>query len=166
MKDISQFEQLYRTRYIQLYAFARQFVADEEECHDVVDMAFEGLWKHFKEIKEDTVLPYLYQTTRNICINYLRKKKLKTQYIKLKTLVTEEAATDSLAEYEERMEVAYQVLSELGEPTESIMKACFIEGKKYKEVAKEMNISLSLVKKHVVKALRLIREKKLKIKDS
>jgi len=48
----------------------------------------------------------------------------------------------------------------MGEPTHSILLACYVDGKKYKEVAEMMNISISTVKKHIVKALRIIREKR------
>ena len=44
--------------------------------------------------------------------------------------------------------------------------AYIINGKKYKDVADEMGISISTVKKHMVKALKIIREMKKNMRKS
>jgi len=36
--------------------------------------------------------------------------------------------------------------------------ACYVERKKYKEVGQDRGISVSTVKKHIVRALRIMRE--------
>jgi hypothetical protein len=42
---------------------------------------------------------------------------------------------------------------------------CYIDGKKYVEVAEEMQISIASVKKHMVKALKKVREIKKRLKQ-
>ena len=42
--------------------------------------------------------------------------------------------------------------------TRHILEECYIQRKKYQEVAEELNISVSAVRKHIVKALQVIRE--------
>ena len=42
--------------------------------------------------------------------------------------------------------------------TRHILEECYLHEKKYKEVAAELNISISAVRKHIVKALKAIRE--------
>ena len=42
--------------------------------------------------------------------------------------------------------------------TRLVLQECYIHKKKYKEVAAEMEISVNAVKKHIVKALKTIRE--------
>ena len=49
-------------------------------------------------------------------------------------------------------------VEELTDPTKTILKECYYENKKYQEVADEFGISTNGVKKHIMKALRLIRE--------
>ena len=44
--------------------------------------------------------------------------------------------------------------------SKEILEACYIQGKKYKEVAEEMKISISTVKKHMVRALKILRDLK------
>jgi RNA polymerase sigma-70 factor (ECF subfamily) len=42
--------------------------------------------------------------------------------------------------------------------TQLILQECYVNRKKYKEVAEELEISTNTVKKHIVKALKTIRE--------
>ena len=51
-----------------------------------------------------------------------------------------------------------KVIEELTDPTKTILKECYYENKKYQEVADEFGISTNGVTKHIMKALRLIRE--------
>ena len=57
-----------------------------------------------------------------------------------------------------------QVLDRMGPPTDAILKACYADGKKYREVAQEMGVSVATVKKHMVKALKMLREIKKTLK--
>lgn len=50
-------------------------------------------------------------------------------------------------------------MSNLKPSTRQILEACYIDKKKYREVAEEMNMSTSAVKKNLTKALNLLREK-------
>lgn len=160
------FDTLFRTYYESLYYFARQYVQDEDDCRDIVTGAFEHLWRNLSGIRPDTVRALLYTHVRNRCIDLLRHEKQKRQY-------AEFVAHNSLQyieahEYdhqEERERIVAEVLDSIGEPTHSILLACYVDGKKYKEVAEMMNVSISTVKKHIVKALRIIREKRAERKS-
>ena len=145
------FGTLFRTYYEPLYYFALQYVPDEDDCRDIVAGVFEQLWRNIADIRPDTVRALLYTHVRNRCIDLLRHEKQKHQY-------AEFVARHSQRYIEAR--IVTEVLDSIGEPTHSILLACYVDGKKYKEVAERMNISISTVKKHIVKALRIIREKR------
>ena len=148
---------------MQLFCFARGMVNDEEECRDIVGAAFESVWKRFSEINESTVKAYLYRTVRNNCINYLSHQHLEKKYADYYKTVTHDVMTDDgLAEHEERTLRMKQVLSTMSQTTRDILIACYVDGKKYKEVAAEKGITISTVKKHMVIALRMIREQRVK----
>ena len=66
--------------------------------------------------------------------------------------------SDDETEENERIERIYNVLEHLPPQTKHIMEECYFNRKKYAEVAQALNISPSAVKKHVMKALRLLRE--------
>jgi len=71
---------------------------------------------------------------------------------------------DSDKEYNEQ--IIGEIMKKIEYPTVDILRACYIDGKKYREVADEMGISISTVKKHMVKALKIIREMKKNMRKS
>lgn len=58
-----------------------------------------------------------------------------------------------------RIVIIRELMSNLKPSTRQILEACYIDKKKYREVAEEMNMSTSAVKKNLTKALNLLREK-------
>ena len=71
----------------------------------------------------------------------------------------EEAMEDEDLEREELMFQLRESIELLPEQVKAVFKMCFLDGKKYREVADELGISINTVKAHVKKALRLLREK-------
>ena len=61
-------------------------------------------------------------------------------------------------EFVERVRRMERCLERMTDPTRSIVKQCYYDGKKYREVAEERGITPDGVKKHIVKALRMLRE--------
>ena len=62
MRDDLNFDDLFRLYYDSLFRFARQFINDDEDCHDIVSNAYEDVWRNFSHIEEKTVKAYLYTT--------------------------------------------------------------------------------------------------------
>ena len=155
------FDALFRTYYEPLYYFALQYVTDEDDCRDIVTGVIEQLWRNLSDVHPDTVRALLYTHVRNRCIDLLRHEKQKLQYADFVARQSQHyIEAQEYNQQEERERIVAQVLDSMGEPTHSILLACYVDGKKYKEVAEMMNISISTVKKHIVKALRIIREKR------
>jgi RNA polymerase sigma-70 factor (ECF subfamily) len=158
------FEHTFRTYYEPLFFFVRQIINDDEECSDIVSAVFETLWRHSASIREDTVKAYLYKNARNLAIDYVRHKKSERNYIRYISSTANNYIDRQLyIDQQDRDEIVNQVLDALGEPTRSILTRCYVDNKQYKEVAEEMGISVATVKKHIVKALKIIREKRKKI---
>ena len=134
-------------------------IHDEEDCHDIVGPAFQGIWKNLLRIDPDSVRGYLYSSVNHLAINHLRKQQRHRQYIDHYRHIASEAVTDdTLREYEERLNAAMRVVETLKEPTRTILIRCYIDGKMYKEVAEEMGVSISMIKKHIGKALQMLAE--------
>lgn len=165
MRDKKDFDSLFRQYYSPLLMFALQYVDDADDAHDIVGAAYEDLWNKFFDIDLSTVKSYLYVSVRNLCIDRLRRQKCHQRYVEFVriTATTTETADAALDQnYKERL--VKNVFNLLKPPTSDILRACYIDGKKYKEVAAEMNISVSTVKKHIIKALKIIREMRKNIK--
>ena len=152
------FEQLYKANYARLYYYAFQFISDAETCKDIVNDVFEKTWKLYEARQQETSTADLYANVRNKCIDHLRHSLVKEQYADFYKAVTQEEADNDFSEREERIARIEKVIEELTDPTKTILKECYYENKKYQEVADEFGISTNGVKKHIMKALRLIRE--------
>lgn len=133
-------------------------IKDEEECHDIVSEAYENMWRNRENIYMETARAYLYACVRNKCINNLRRGQIHRQYFEYYIKVAEPYANnEELAERMEKERNIRKVIEEMQPLVRDIVKACLINGKKYREVADDMGISLSLVKKHMVKAMTIIK---------
>jgi len=152
------FEQLYKANYARLYYYAFQFISDAETCKDIVNDVFEKTWNLYESLQQETITAYLYANVRNKCIDHLRHSLVKEQYADFYKAITQEEADNDFSEREERIARIEKVIEELTDPTKTILKECYYENKKYQEVADEFGISTNGVKKHIMKALRLIRE--------
>lgn len=161
MGEVDLFNQLFRQYYQPLLFFALQYITDEEECHDIVNGVFEETWRHIHQIDESTAKSFLFTSVRNRCIDYVRRMKLRQQYVEFTELMSERyIQADEQIEQKEIKQRIYEVLNALKPPTKEILEACYIQGKKYKEVAEEMKISIATVKKHMVRALKILRDLK------
>lgn len=158
LKKTHRFERLYKENYARLYYYAYRFLSDEEACKDVVNDVFEKAWQHFDELNPETSSAYLYAQVRNRCIDRLRHLQVEEQYAELYLALSDDVQEICPDEREERLARIEQIIANLTDPTKTILKECYYENKKYQEVADEFGISVSGVKKHIMKALRLLRE--------
>lgn len=165
MTDATEFDSIFRQYYEPLFHFAHQFITDDEECHDIVSAAYESVWNNYASIEYTNVRQYLYTTVRNKAIDHLRRDSKRRAYTQYITTISEQATfNERIGEHDDEHRIIQQILDELGYPTGYILRQCYIEEKKYREVAEEMGVSIAMVKKHIVKALKRIREIKKTIK--
>ncbi|MCI6473056.1 MAG: sigma-70 family RNA polymerase sigma factor [Bacteroidales bacterium] len=155
------FDTLFSRHYDELFFFARRYLQDEEDCHDVVSAVFESVWRNMNHLDMENIRHYLYAVVRSRCIDHLRRTAKHKAYVDYAAMMSAIATEpDRLDEQDERLAIVRRLLDEMGPPTNDILCACYVEGKKYREVAEDMKISISTVKKHIVKALKFIREYK------
>lgn len=161
MSQREEFNRIYRENYRALFLFAKRYLDEDEDCHDLLNDASENLWVHFDTLHIDTALPYLYTVLRRKCIDFLRKKKTEQKFINFCIASSERYdSIEHIREMEERERKIREVIDSLPATTKEIFSLCFVERKKYAEAAEILEISVSTVKKHIVRALKLIREKR------
>ncbi len=158
------FDRAFRTYYEPLYRFCELYVSDEADCHDIVMAVFEDVWRKHATLRPDTLQAYLYTSVRNRAIDHLRRDEQMRHYAEYARAVSEVyVSEDHLADLDRAERIAAEALKRIGPPTSEVLRACYIDGKKYSEVAEEMNMSVANVKRHMVKALKMLREMKDKI---
>lgn len=154
-----QFNILYRDSYKQLFSYAYGFMDDAETCRDILSSVFEKLWSNRKRISPDTARSYLYQCVRNECIDHARRQHISQEYV---GYVKAAAYADNGIEPEEvdeRLAAMRATISQMPERTRYVLEQCYFENKKYSEVAEQLDLSSSAIKKHIMKALAMLRGK-------
>ncbi len=161
MLEKSEFDFVFREYYSPLYFFACQYVDDEEACRDIVSGAFERLWRNFSKVERESAKSFLYIAVRNLCVDYARQASRHREYARYVAAMSRYATdASSLMEREELQQRVNRSIDGLKPPTRDIFVACYVERKKYKEVAEQMGISTATVKKHIVKALKAVRQRR------
>ena len=154
------FERLFRECYAQLYAFAIGLVREDELCRDILSDSFEILWNHLDEIDEARQKSYLYRTVRNKCTDWARSRLSQQRYeIFFKTIYGDENDDDGtmLKETEDNIDKIYRLMDTLTPQTRRILDECYFKGRRQAEVAEELGISVSAVKKHIAQAMKVFK---------
>lgn len=157
--DNSFFELFFRDNYTKAYYVAYRLTHEERESEDIVSEAFELVWKNVQASNVSNAYSYLFTTVRNLCTDYLRRKVVRDRYQQMQLILLSESIGAEDKFEDERIAVVMKAIDELPPKTRAIICACFIDHKHYKEVAEAMGISVSAVKKHVVKGLRFLRSR-------
>ena len=153
--DNKTFEDLFELHFTKLMGFVFNYVRDEEVAKDIVHDAFLTLWSNRKRLNPVyPVKSYLFTLAQNCALNYLRVVTGNEQ------AVTEllEAANEELDDYEKRLVRLEEKLAQLPEKQREVLVKCVVEGKKYKEVAEELDITVNTVKTHITRALKFLRD--------
>ncbi len=156
--DNKTFEDLFELHFTKLMGFVFNYVRDEEVAKDIVHDAFLTLWSNRKRLNPTyPVKSYLFTLAQNCALNYLRHLRV---VIGNEQAVTEllEAANEDLNDYEKRLVRLEEKLAQLPEKQREVLVKCVVEGKKYKEVAEELDITVNTVKTHITRALKFLRD--------
>lgn len=151
------FDKIFSENYSRLHMYAYHITGNSEVSRDIVSDVFTGLWKNISSLDISKVNAYLMTSTRNRCIDHLRYTIQSDQYIKEYINCYSELYSDYSEELE-KDKLVEQMLSQLPEQTRRILEMCYLQRKKYAEVAEELEISIDTVKKHVTKALKMLRD--------
>ncbi|MBS7199273.1 MAG: sigma-70 family RNA polymerase sigma factor, partial [Bacteroidales bacterium] len=104
------------------------------------------------------IFPYLISLTRNRALNYVQHKKIQNNHVRQHLA---DDPTYTLSDDSAREELLERILARielLPERCSQVMKLSFIECKKYKEIAEELNISVNTVKTHITMGLKTLRD--------
>lgn len=157
------FEQVFKTHFKSLHAYAAAILKDVWEAEEMVQQVFYKLWEKRAQIDIHTSLKaYLYRSVHNECMNHIKHQKVKAvhrQYAmqeKQEIEKTDPAHRLSGAELEKNI---LNALNELPEQCRTIFQMSRFEALKYHEIAFQLGISVKTVESQMGKALKRLRLK-------
>ncbi|MFA9389347.1 MAG: RNA polymerase sigma-70 factor [Prolixibacteraceae bacterium] len=155
------FELLFRTYYAPLILFARNYIADADECEEIVQGFFLKLWEDRSKITITTsVKSYLFSSVRNRCLNHIKHLKIKQGYQNqvLKSPADELHASNHFIEPDLMLKIN-QCIDDLPPRRKEIFILSREHGLKYREIADQLNISIKTVETQMGQALKDLRKK-------
>src|SRR5215510_9591875 len=157
-RDEAAFEQVFKTHYKNLHAYAFTILKDEDEAEEMVQQVFFKLWERSEHLSfSGPVAAYLYRAVHNETLNFMKHQKVKAGHqmhvaYSMKNKSDQPHGELTGKELEKKFRAA---LSELPEQCRTVFQMSRFEDMKYKEIAEKLDISIKTVENHMVKALKL-----------
>lgn len=159
--DSNAFDIIFNALYENLCKYAYGFIADVDDCEDIVQQCFVRLWDNKESASEiKSFKSYLYKAVYNACMSRMKHEKIKQTY---QSEAAIELQNIYYSEYEntlpqERIEKIYKEIEALPEKNKEVFTLRFVEGLSTKDVSEKLNITIRTVETHVSKALRILRK--------
>ena len=172
-REETRFEDIYLSYFSEMKYFAKEYVISEEDAENIVQDVFVELWENKEMLNMHmNLIAYLFTTIKNKCLNHLRHKlvvqetasKLQEEYtISLRmNLDSLEAFDNNLFSDQDIEKIISRALDTLSEKCRTIFIMSKIEGKKQKEIAQELNISINTIETQMGIAYKKLR---IELKD-
>ncbi|MEJ7587279.1 MAG: RNA polymerase sigma-70 factor [Ferruginibacter sp.] len=161
-RDENAFEQVFKTHFKQLHAYAYTILRDESDAEEMVQQVFFKIWDRDETLSfAGSVTAYLYRAVHNESLNHLKHRKVRTSHqlhvaYSMKNEVEQPGKKLLAGEIEQRIRVA---LEELPEQCRTIFQMSRFDDLKYREIAGRLGISVKTVENQMGKALRILRLK-------
>ena len=154
------FKKFFLSNYQRAMSQALSLVKNEEVARDIVQDSFEQLYHSCRDMSDEEMRNYLYMIVRNKCADYFRKLSVHDRYSEyVKHFASKSETAD---EHDSRIDEVLRLIAKLNPKTRKILTTHYLSGMKYSDIAAEMEISESAVKKHIMKGLKFIRENMIK----
>jgi RNA polymerase sigma-70 factor (ECF subfamily) len=152
------FKQHFYTWFGHLYAYAFTIVKDNSEAKDIVQSAFIKLWEKREEVNLSSAgRAFLYTTVYRLALNTIRDRKTREKHHQQISLHPEAIELHFTEDKELQKRIA-KAIDELPPRCKEVFTKSRFEGKKYVQIAEELNISLKTVEAQMGKALKYLRE--------
>ncbi|GAF05017.1 RNA polymerase sigma-70 factor [Saccharicrinis fermentans] len=173
--DSKTFASFYIKTYPRLIGYCSLFIKNSKQVEDIVQDCYEDIWRQRKKIDTSkSVESLLFVMLRNKCLNFIKSEKThhdiylsdeftihELQYLYQLDFTTNEGSSIE----EELVESLQEAISILPEKRKNIFIQCKINGRKQKDVAEELGITVKAVEKHIRQA-KLQLQKQLKLQST
>ncbi|MFT3826405.1 MAG: RNA polymerase sigma-70 factor [Chitinophagaceae bacterium] len=157
--DQQAYKLLYQHFYSSLYQFALSYLKSGPQAEEAVSDVFIKLWsKRAGLVRIQNLKLYLFVSTKNVALNYLRKQKRPLLQLEQYRVQFQSVYFDP-----EQMMVTAEMIRHVQEAIQQLPPRCQLifklvkeDGLKYREVAELLNLSVKTVENQMTTALRKI----------
>ncbi|MFC2298358.1 MAG: RNA polymerase sigma-70 factor [Prevotella nigrescens] len=157
-KRKEQFKVRFKKYYPMLCKIANGYIADQDDCEDIVQTLFINVWDKQKDaLPEEEMLAYMKVAIRNNCLTFLNNNKTYEKVSHDESslhLIADDTENLSTIDYRQMLE---NVLQEMPPKCREVFRMSKLQRMKYKEIASRLNISEKTVENHIGKAIKIIR---------
>lgn len=156
----TQFDEIYVSYFSRMRRFAREYVLFDEDAENIVQDVFLMLWEKKDVLKvQVSLISYLFSLVKNRCLDYLRHQVVAEEFkqelsVKLSAL---EHLDQTFGSEEEIERIVKSAIDNLPERCREIFIKNRIDGKKYREIADELQLSVNTVENQMAIALKRLR---------
>lgn len=159
LSERKKFKEVYEEYFTALKYFAMRYVKDEDVACDLLQDVFVKLWEKGDRFENAMQLEtYLYRVVRNHCLTFIRDAQRKEKRMEgFEVEETEESFVYQMIEAE-----IYALINDIFEELPDACKNVYIkslEGKSHKEIADELHIAITTIKKHKTNANNYLRKR-------
>ena len=138
----------------QIFNYLLKIVRNREEAEDLLQDVFIAFYKKIDSVQENSYRSYLYQTAYHKALNRISTKKRNKRFIKT---IKQESSEPASTNPEDKNEIIKAAFSKLKPEEVYILELQFFQKLSYKEIADQMDTSISAIDSRLVRA-----KKKLK----
>ena len=136
-----------------VYRFIVKNLRHEEDARDIVQTAFEKLWRNRGQVESAKSKSYLFTVAYNQMIDHIRKVKR----IQLKEEFEEDGRVQHQGGNSNMKKILMEAVNRLNETQRSLVMLKDYEGYSYEEIGEIMNLSESQVKVYLHRARQTLR---------
>jgi len=166
-KKLLWFEETFHVHFPRLKCFAVHLVHDEAEAEDLVQEVFVQTWENFDLLSDQNNLaPYLFTLLKNRCLNKIKHEVVKRKYEYHQAYFESEelyhisfmGSTPFVSFQEELCLEIEKMISGLPPRCAEVFRLKWLEGKKHREISEMLDISMTMVDKHLARGLEYARK--------
>jgi RNA polymerase sigma-70 factor (ECF subfamily) len=154
---VEEFKNLYNQYFESIRNYIYYRSGNKDLANDISQETFIKVWKKRTEINKEKIKALLYKIAGDEFINYLRKEKLKRQYVEDSLKFKIENNNDNQDE-EIRKSKFEKLLKKMSEKQRAVILMSKREGLTNKEISNYLDISLKAVEKRMTQAIKFLKE--------
>jgi RNA polymerase sigma-70 factor (ECF subfamily) len=164
--DREVFRKLFEIYYRRLYLYAISYVEDAETAKDIVQDLFINLWeKRENTLINSSISSYLFRAVHNRSIQFLRHKKVISEFKERHALKLKEAEilystsidfTFSEVLFNEIHDIFKRTYNSLPQKTREVFGLSRGKAMSYGDIARTLNVNIKTVEYHITRALKIL----------